>query len=126
MGQNTAGQRMQGVPVIFRGLRWPAAQSVSSEEASSFVTIHVPRGQRGRIWVPEATDATWRDLAEINLSDEQSCLDFVQRRGDPYYGDPIETAYVPTPREFVATPGNSWRARSTRSRIFGSRPTRTE
>ena len=93
---------MQGVPVIFRGLRWPAAQSVSSEEASSFVTIHVPRGQRGRIWVPEATDATWRDLAEINLSDEQSCLDFVQRRGDPYYGDPIETAYVPTPRDICS------------------------
>jgi len=71
-----------------QGHRWPAAHAESPPRplvvggtASRFVVITV--SGEGRAWSPEPVDATWRDLAELDLADPIACQAFARRRGDP-------------------------------------------
>ena len=51
------------------------------EAPTPFVRI-TTTGQ-GAGWTPEPVDATWRDLAELDLADPIACQTFARRRGDP-------------------------------------------
>ena len=87
---------MPELPLIFQGMRWPAAKD-RQQRAMVF-------GPDPPIWLTRRHPARfsrsqqralagagrrrrrrgfWRDLAEIDLNDAKAVLDFVHRRGDP-------------------------------------------
>ena len=83
-------------PLLFSGIRWPAAQGSSPANRSSTATS-IPaeegalgrhahhRDQRpGRPYEVNFAEGWWRDLAELPLDDEKRVLSFLQRRGDPF------------------------------------------
>jgi hypothetical protein len=44
--------------------------------------VRITTTGQGATWTPEPVDATWRDLAELDLSDPIACQVFARRRGD--------------------------------------------
>ena len=80
--------------LIFAGRCWPAAvaqpepgpQAIVPADGTplpprNFVKI-VTTGD-GRAWTPEPTDASWRDLADLDLTNPEACQAFARRIGDP-------------------------------------------
>jgi hypothetical protein len=85
---------MPGRKLYFEGLRWPYAVATETVLVAltlddgtplpprPFVELVAPGLAKGAHWRPTATDACWRDLAELNLSSHQDCQRFARRRGD--------------------------------------------
>jgi hypothetical protein len=105
--------------LIFHGLRWPGAYAAGAHHQiipradgslareSRFVNITGAIG-KGRRWTPEPTDATWKNLAELDLDSFPDSAHFVQRRGDPYGAlKPIDVrslaALKPSDFHFIST-----------------------
>src|SRR5262249_50584879 len=85
---------MSGRKLVFLGHRWPAADAPGEPVLRGLVfadgtllrrrsLVEIAAPGDGRAWTPEPVDATWRDLAELDLADPDACEAFARRRGDP-------------------------------------------
>ena len=85
---------MSGRKLVFQGHRWPAADAQGGPVLPDLVFsdgtllqdrsfVEIATTGDGRAWTPEPVDATWRDLAELDLADPDACEAFARRRGDP-------------------------------------------
>jgi hypothetical protein len=93
LGAPKAALRMASRSILFSGRRWPHAQVGGRQTVAvaladgSFLTergfANIIAHGEGRVWTPEANDASWRNLAELDLDDPRACADFAKRRGDP-------------------------------------------
>jgi hypothetical protein len=89
-------QSVSGRKLIFQGHRWPAAtaqgvRAVTMTRADGVLLqpqnfVEIVTTGAGRAWTPEPVDASWRDLAELDLADPAACQNFARRIGDPAGG----------------------------------------
>ena len=88
---------MSGRKLIFQGHRWSAADAQAEPVVMGMTLadgtllspqnfVEITTTGDGRAWTPEPVDATWRDLAELDLADPDACEAFARRRGDPSGG----------------------------------------
>ncbi len=88
-----AGQSDAGGKLIFTGHRWPAARACGRSVVAIVGTegtlaptrgiVDITTTGQGRAWTPEPVDATWRNLADLDLESAPACEGFVRRYGDP-------------------------------------------
>jgi len=81
-------------PLLFSGVRWPAAQVTGrrlavvpatgfiSDAGEVQVLVLTTTGQGQRYQV-DSVEGWWRDFAEIQVGNEHRAISFVRRRGDP-------------------------------------------
>jgi len=87
------GQQEMREPLLFSGLRWPAAKVVTrglvlgtsstGEKVPWFDALIIETTGNGRSYSVTHAEAWWRDLADLSLDKEQRVLSFLARRGDP-------------------------------------------
>jgi hypothetical protein len=81
-------------PLLFSGLRWPAAQVTGrrliavpatgfSTDAGEVETLVLATTGQGQHYQVDSVEGWWRDFAEILVGAEERVVSFVRRRGDP-------------------------------------------
>jgi hypothetical protein len=62
---------------------WPSGLPFCTSRTRDWL-LAAPSGvSKGRVWQADAASAIWRDFAALDLSDADSVVSFVRRRGDP-------------------------------------------
>jgi hypothetical protein len=84
-------------PLLFSGVRWPAARVVERgtfpDSESGFVfggklhwlnALKVDTGGNGSAYEVVHAEGWWRDVADLSIRDERRVVSFLRRRGDPF------------------------------------------
>ena len=86
--EKRSGRRCSGRHWRNRAI-WTASEKLSAADFCKQPTtrdwlLAAPSGvSKGRVWQADAASAIWRDFAALDLSDADSVVSFVRRRGDP-------------------------------------------